>query len=64
GHGVFIFEFKVIGLDDEPGSALRQIKDKGYVDKYKALNLPIYLVGIEFDKAKRNIKGFQWETLS
>ncbi|MEF3255730.1 MAG: ATP-binding protein, partial [Deferribacterales bacterium] len=59
-HAVFIFEFKVIG-DNEEGTALRQIKEKGYADKYTALNVPVYLVGIEFDKGKRNITVFEWE---
>ncbi len=58
-HGVFIFEFKVIKGKEE-GRALRQIKERGYAEKYKGLGLPIYLIGIEFDKAKRNITGFEW----
>ena len=59
-HAVFIFEFKVI-KENEEGAALKQIKEKGYADKYKALNVPVYLVGIEFDKGNRNITGFEWE---
>ena len=45
------------------GSALQQIKDMGYADKYRALNQPIHLVGVEFSKASRNIVGFEVETL-
>ncbi|MGB4267600.1 MAG: ATP-binding protein [Spirochaetota bacterium] len=59
-HAVFIFEFKVI-KENEEGTALKQIKEKGYAGKYKALNVSIYQVGIEFDKGNRNNKGFEWE---
>ncbi|MCX8069319.1 MAG: ATP-binding protein, partial [Thermodesulfovibrionales bacterium] len=58
---VLIFEFKVIKGEAEVGSAIRQIREKRYLEKYESLNLPIYLIGIEFDKEERNIKNFQWE---
>ncbi|MEZ5537961.1 MAG: ATP-binding protein [Thiolinea sp.] len=57
---VYIFEFKVVELVPE-GKALQQIKDKAYADKYRALNQPIYLLGVEFSKTDRNIVGFDWE---
>ena len=57
---VYIFEFKVVELSPE-GKALQQIKDKAYADKYRALNQPIYLIGVEFSKTNRNIVGFEWE---
>ena len=57
---VYIFEFKVVELSPE-GKALQQIKDKAYADKYRALNQPIYLIGVEFSKTNRNIIGFEWE---
>ena len=57
---VYIFEFKVVELAPE-GSALQQIKDKSYADKYRALNQSIYLVGVEFSKTERNIAAFDWE---
>jgi hypothetical protein len=59
-HAVFIFEFKVIKGKEEV-RALSQIKERGYAEKYRDLELPVYLVGIEFDKEKRNIIGFEWE---
>ncbi len=59
---VYIFEFKVVELTPE-GKALQQIKDKAYADKYRALNQPIYLIGVEFSKTNRNIVGFEWESL-
>ncbi|MBZ4643354.1 MAG: hypothetical protein PWQ25_1195, partial [Deferribacteres bacterium] len=63
GDKIYILEFKV---DGQKGEALSQIKSKNYALKYK--NSPmykeyseIYLVGIEFDSAKRNIANFEWE---
>jgi hypothetical protein len=77
---VLIFEFKCLrgkGIGDrrleigkrkaikkkEP-TAIEQLKIKGYAEKYKALKRPIYLIGIEFDRKKRNIVGFKWEEAS
>jgi hypothetical protein len=40
---------------------LQQIKEKKYYEKYLNENKNIYLVGIEFDEEKRNIKEFKWE---
>jgi len=57
---VYIFEFKVVELMPE-GNALQQIKDKGYADKYRSLNQPIHLVGVEFSKESRNVVVFEVE---
>ena len=55
---VYIFEFKVVELVPE-GSALQQIKDKGYAEKYRETGQPIYLIGVEFSKDERNIVAFE-----
>jgi hypothetical protein len=55
---VYIFEFKVVELVPE-GNALQQIKDKAYADKYRSLNQPIHLIGVEFSKDTRNIEEFE-----
>ncbi len=60
---VFLFEFKVVEMNPA-GSALQQLKDMNYADKYRALSQPIHLIGVEFSKASRNIVGFEVETLS
>ena len=60
---VFLFEFKVVETNPS-GSALRQLKDKGYADKYRSRGEPIHLVGVEFSKTSRNVVGFEVETLS
>ncbi len=57
---VFIFEFKVV--DDQPtGAALQQIKEKHYAEKYQSKKIPIYLVGVEFSKAQKQIICFETE---
>ena len=58
---VFIFEFKVVDIDQSPGTALEQIRKKGYAEKYRSGNAQIYLIGIEFDRAERNIVRFEWD---
>ncbi len=60
---VFVFEFKVVEANAN-GSALQQIKDMGYADKYRSRGEPIHLVGVEFSKTSRNVVGFEAETLS
>jgi hypothetical protein len=58
---VYIIEFKVIDDRRSAGSALKQIKEKEYHDKFRQKGLEIYLIGVEFDKEDRNIVGFEWE---
>ena len=55
---IYIVEFKI---GDE--SALSQIKTKNYHQKYLNEEKDIYLVGINFDKEKRNISNFEWERI-
>jgi hypothetical protein len=61
---VYLFEFKVVenNTEGEENSALAQIKAKGYADKYRALDQPIHLIGIEFGRQARNVLDFQWES--
>ncbi|WP_321494050.1 PD-(D/E)XK nuclease domain-containing protein [uncultured Desulfobacter sp.] len=58
---VYIFEFKVVDIDKTTGTALEQIRQKGYADKYRGNVAEIYLVGVEFDRNERNITRFEWE---
>jgi len=55
-NAIFVVEFKVDGT-----SALQQIKEKNYHDKYLDAKLPIYLVGLEFDTKERNISKVESE---
>lgn len=57
---VYLFEFKVVELVPE-GHALEQLKTKGYAEKYKSRNEPIYLIGAEFSKDSRSVVGFDVE---
>ena len=57
---IYLFEFKVLENSGE-GKALAQLKAKHYADKYRALNQPIYLIGVEFSKEQRNVVGFEVE---
>ncbi|MDR2637471.1 MAG: PD-(D/E)XK nuclease domain-containing protein, partial [Zoogloeaceae bacterium] len=59
---VYLFEFKVVEREAE-GKALQQIKEKKYADKYRSLNQPIHLIGVEFSKKERNVVGFAAESL-
>jgi len=57
---VFILEFKVVDSKNDLNSALKQIKDKNYAQKY--LNEEkVYLIGIEFYKKEKNISNFKWK---
>ena len=42
-----------------PGSALAQLRERRYADKYRATGEPIHLVGVEFSRAIRNITAFE-----
>ena len=53
---IYIIEFKV-GKEN----ALTQIKAKNYAQKYMCEQKKIVLVGINFDREKKNISGFEWE---
>jgi len=52
---IIIFEFK---LDESPQVAIDQIKQKKYYELYEDRNLPIYLVGINFNGQQRAIDGW------
>jgi Predicted AAA-ATPase/PD-(D/E)XK nuclease superfamily len=57
---IYLFEFKVVEIAPV-GRALKQLKDKAYADKYRALGLPIQLIGVEFSRNDRNVVGFEVE---
>ena len=58
---IYLFEFKVVELVPE-GRALRQIKDRGYAEQYRATGEPIHLIGVEFSRESRTVIGFEVET--
>jgi len=53
---------------ENENSALAQIKEKNYHQKYlnhepRTQNSKLYLIGIEFSKEEKNIVGFEWESI-
>ena len=57
---VYLFEFKVVELASA-GAAMAQLQERRYADKYRALEQPIHLIGVEFSKDERNIAAFDVE---
>ncbi len=57
---VYIFEFKVVA-EEVSGQALQQIKEHGYAEKYQVAGQPVYLIGVEFSRASRNVVGVEVE---
>ena len=60
GSAVYLFEFKVIENDAE-GTALTQIEQNDYAEKYRGEDVTIYSIGVEFSKAKRQIVTWDWK---
>ncbi len=61
GGRVYLFEFKVVERGRE-GTALAQLREKGYADKYRRLGRSVHLIGVEFSRTERNVVGFDCET--
>ncbi|MBT7409688.1 MAG: ATP-binding protein [Methylococcales bacterium] len=57
---VFIIEFKVVNKNSPENTAIQQIKNNGYAEKYRQHPV-VYLIGIEFNHNERNITQFDWE---
>ncbi|MDE0263232.1 MAG: AAA family ATPase [Bryobacterales bacterium] len=58
---VYVFEFKM-GYRAGADAALRQMKERGYADRYLGRGEPVHLVGLEFSAETRNLTGFAAET--
>ena len=59
--GVYIFELKVGESADE---ALRQVKEKHYDAPYPGRGLPIWLIGLNFDRQTRLLLDAKAERLA
>ena len=59
---VYVFEFKM-RRRAEAEAALRQLKERGYADRYLGRGEPVHLVGLEFSAETRNLTGFETETV-
>ena len=60
GGRVYLFEFKVVEQAGE-GTALAQLKARGYAEKYRGSGEPIHLVGVEFSPEARSVAAFEAE---
>ena len=58
--GVFIFELKV---NESADAALEQVKKKGYDEPYRGRNLPIWLIGLNFNRETRRLLDTKVEKL-
>ena len=58
GGRVYLFEFKVV---EQSGgkSAMAQLMEKRYADKYRGGGEPIHLIGVEFSSRTRGIVAFE-----
>jgi hypothetical protein len=57
-QAIVIMEFKRIDGDAPTGEAMAQLRQRGYADKYRADGRPIWLLGVEFSSATRNVVGW------
>ena len=57
-NNVYLFEFKVVELSPE-GTAMAQLIQKRYADKYRDRGEPIHLIAIEFSRETRNLVEFE-----
>jgi len=57
---VYIFEFKLTS-NETAENAVKQIKEKGYEDKYSGSGKKVIAIGSSFDEEKRTIKDWKTE---
>ncbi|MEZ4863095.1 MAG: PD-(D/E)XK nuclease domain-containing protein [Caldilineaceae bacterium] len=58
---IYILKFK---LDKSADDALRQIRDRGYADKYTADPRPKVLAGINFSHKEKTVEDWKVETVN
>ena len=56
GYYASVFKVAEMAL---PGSALAQLRERRYADKYRVAGDRIHLIGVEFSRASRNITAFE-----
>ena len=63
---IYIFEYKVLESAEDRNklhSAIKQIKDNKYFEKYKSRAKTIYLIGMEFGKKEKNLINLDFEVM-
>ncbi len=67
GGQVFVLEFKMAegagGAEAALDAAVRQMRDRGYGEKYRAPGRRIHLIGVACGRGERNIAGIRAEPL-
>ena len=58
---IWLFEFK-IAETAKPGEGLRQLRERGYADKYRTTGVEIILAAVDFSRETRNITAFRTTT--
>ena len=65
GEQVFVLEFKVVHdkrtADEVMSRAMKQLRERGYADKYRDRGEPIHLVAMAFGHTERNLLGIRAE---
>ena len=54
----YLFELEVVE-HASTGTALAQLKAKGYAEKYRGRAVEIHQIGVEFSKEQRNVVAFE-----
>ena len=57
---IFLFEFKVVEQAGE-GSAMAQLRDRGYAERYRGRGEAVRLVGVKFSGRTRNVERLEVE---
>jgi len=64
---VFVLEFKMAedgsGVEESLDSAIVQIREKGYAEKYRGRGGPVHLIGMVFGGEERSLLGIRAEAL-
>ncbi len=58
---VWVLEFKMRERASA-STALQQLRERGYADRYRSQGKPVHLIGVEFSAETRNVTGFEAET--
>jgi len=67
GEFIYVMEIKLDKSQDYQSQtinpALQQVLNRGYAQKYLAMDKTVFGVGLVFDQAQRNLVQLDWETL-
>ena len=59
GWEVYFFAHRAEVEMAPPGSALAQLRQRRYADKYRGRGEPIHLIGVEISRETRNVTAFE-----